>query len=159
MLPRKIFGYVHPKFKTPARNVIIVGIISLLAIAPTLELISSLINFGALIAFTFVNLSVIAHFVFKHKRYKTKKDILDYIIMPMLGAGLTGLLWINLSTESFLVGIAWTGIGFVYLLFLTKFFTKDVSSYDFGKMEDPQIIGNVAEQTKGELAEQYRGVH
>lgn len=159
MLPRKIFGYVHPKFKTPARNVIIVGIISLLAIAPTLELISSLINFGALIAFTFVNLSVIAHFVFKHKRYKTKKDILDYIIMPMLGAGLTGLLWINLSTESFLVGIAWTGIGFVYLLFLTKFFTKDISSYDFGKMEDPQIIGNVAEQTKGELAEQYRGVH
>ncbi|RKJ32329.1 APC family permease, partial [Butyricicoccus sp. 1XD8-22] len=63
VLPKRLFGYVHPKFRTPFFNVIFVGIVSLLAMGPSLELISAVINFGALIAFTFVNLSVIAYFV------------------------------------------------------------------------------------------------
>lgn len=86
----------------PAWNVILVGLVSLLAITPSLELISSFINFGALIAFTFVNLSVIAFFVFRKKRYKTAKDVFSYLVMPLAGAGLTGVLWSNLQkTPSF----------------------------------------------------------
>lgn len=73
VLPRRLFGYVHPKFRTPAFNVILVGAVSLLAIAPSLELISAVINFGALIAFTFVNLSVIAYFVFRKKDIKQQR--------------------------------------------------------------------------------------
>ncbi|MED4207595.1 APC family permease, partial [Neobacillus mesonae] len=90
VLPKRLFGYVHPKFRTPAFNVILVGVVSLLAIAPSLELISSFINFGALIAFTFVNLSVIAYFIFRQKRYKTGKDLFSYLVMPILGAASTG---------------------------------------------------------------------
>src|SRR5699024_12611675 len=71
MLPRKTFGYVHPKYRTPAFTVLLTGVVSLGAIGPDLELIASVINFGALIAFTFVNLSVIAYFVVNKKRYKT----------------------------------------------------------------------------------------
>lgn len=140
VLPKKVFGYVHPKFKTPAFNVILVGIVSLFAITPTLELISSLINFGALIAFTFVNLSVIAHFAVKNKRFKTGKDFFNYIIMPLLGAGFTGLLWINLSSESLIGGIIWFSIGVIYMVFLTKFFTKDIKSFDF---EETEKIENI----------------
>lgn len=131
VLPKKLFGYVHPKFRTPAFNVILVGVISLLAIAPSLELVSSVINFGALIAFTFVNLSVIAYFVFRQKRYKTAKDIFSYLIMPIIGAGSTGILWSNLHADALIGGLAWAGIGFIYMLFQTKFFKLKIADFAF----------------------------
>ncbi|NHM33552.1 APC family permease [Bacillus sp. C11] len=131
VLPKKLFGYVHPKFRTPSFNVILVGIVSLLAIAPSLELISSFINFGALIAFTFVNLSVIAHFVFRLKKYKTGKDFFAYIIMPILGAGSTGILWYNLQKDALIGGIVWVVIGFIYMLIQTRFFRLKIADFAF----------------------------
>src|SRR5699024_11016145 len=119
-LPRKAFGYVSPRFRTPVFTIVLTGVVSLAAIGPDLELIASVINFGALIAFTFVNLSVIAYFVFRKKRYKTGKDIFNYIIMPTIGALFTGLLWINLQMDAFIGGITWVIVGFIYILFLTK---------------------------------------
>src|SRR5699024_8716718 len=56
----RFFAHVHPRFRTPVYTVIFVGVVSLLAVAPSLELVAAVINFGALIAFTFVNLAVIA---------------------------------------------------------------------------------------------------
>ena len=131
VLPKRFFGYVHPTFRTPAFNVIIVGLVSLLAIAPSLELISSFINFGALIAFTFVNLSVIAYFIFRKKRYKTGKDIFSYLIMPILGAGSTGILWVNLQADALIGGIVWVIIGFLYLLIQTRFFKVNMADFAF----------------------------
>jgi putrescine importer len=140
VLPKKLFGYVHPKFQTPAFNVILVGVISLLAITPSLELVSSFINFGALIAFTFVNLSVIAHFVFRHKRFKTAKDIFSYLIMPLLGAGSTGILWSNLQKDALIGGIIWAVIGLVYLLVQIKFFKIKTADIDFDDKEQPSAL-------------------
>lgn len=39
---------------------------------------TALINFGALVAFTFVNLSVISQFWIREKRNKTLKDHFNY---------------------------------------------------------------------------------
>ncbi len=135
VLPKKLFGYVHPKFRTPAFNAILVGVVSLLAIAPSLELISSFINFGALIAFTFVNLSVIAYFVIRKKRYKTAKDIFNYLFMPILGAGLTGILWYNLQMDALIGGLVWVAIGFIYMLFQTKFFKVGIADFGLDEAE------------------------
>jgi putrescine importer len=135
VLPKKLFGYVHPKFRTPSFNVILVGFVSLLAIAPSLELISSFINFGALIAFTFVNLSVIAYFVFRLKKYKTSKDFFAYIIMPILGAGSTGILWYNLQKDALIGGIVWVVIGFIYMVFQTRFFKVKISDFAFDEAD------------------------
>lgn len=122
VFPRQMFGYVHPRFQTPAFNIILVGAVSLLAITPSLELISSVINFGALIAFTFVNLSVIAYFFIGQKRSASPGDIFRYLIMPLIGAGLTGILWFYLSYDALVGGITWLAIGVVYMAFITKFF-------------------------------------
>src|SRR5699024_12191314 len=116
MLSRTTFGYVHPKYSTPAFTVLLTGVVSLGAIGPDLELIASVINFGALIAFTFVNLSVIAYFVVKKKRYKTGRDFFKYLIMPTIGAFATGILWYHLSADAFLGGTVWLVIGFIYVL-------------------------------------------
>ena len=74
VLPKKFFGYINPKTHTPTFNIVLTGAVSLLAMAFTLEIISAFINYGALIAFTAVNVSVIAWFAIKQKRYKTPKE-------------------------------------------------------------------------------------
>jgi putrescine importer len=122
VFPKKWFGYIHPKWQTPAFNVILVGAVSLLAIFFDLVMAASLINFGALIAFTFVNLSVINHFVIREKKHKTVKGFLNYLVLPLIGAGLVGVLWVNLETSSFMLGLGWAAIGFGYLLYITNAF-------------------------------------
>lgn len=52
----------NSKWRTPALNVIMVGIVALSALFFDLVTATALINFGALVAFTFVNLSVFNHF-------------------------------------------------------------------------------------------------
>ena len=56
---------------------------------------TALINFGALVAFTFVNLSVISQFWIREKRNKTLKDHFQYLFLPMCGALTVGALWVN----------------------------------------------------------------
>ncbi|MGP7818358.1 APC family permease [Niallia sp. 01092] len=136
ILPKKVFGYVHSKLRTPVLNILIVGLVSLSAIFFDLGTATSFINFGALIAFTFVNLSVIAHFAVRKKKHKTTKELFNYIIMPLLGAGAIAILWLNLEKNSFIVGISWAVIGFVYLLIITKFFKVNPGKISFNEMDE-----------------------
>ncbi|EYT52270.1 Putrescine importer PuuP [Leucobacter sp. UCD-THU] len=130
VLPKRFFGYINPKTHTPTFNIVLTGAISLLAAAFTLEQIADFINFGALIAFTFVNLSVIAWFAIRKGLRKTPKDIFNYIVMPAIGTIMTGILWAFLSGYSLAGGLTWTALGFIYLLFLTKGFRRPVASFD-----------------------------
>lgn len=143
-LPRKAFGYVSPRFRTPVFTIVLTGVVSLAAIGPDLELIASVINFGALIAFTFVNLSVIAYFVFRKKRYKTGSDIFHYIVMPTIGALFTGVLWMYLQLDAFIGGAVWVVVGFIYILFLTKGFTRNLDI----EFDDPGDIEQDSESKK-----------
>lgn len=136
--PAKLFAYVHPTFRTPVFTVGVVGVVSLLAITPSLELVASMINFGALIAFTFVNLSVIAYFVVRKKRYRTPRDVFHYLVLPLIGAGMTGVLWAFLHPEALTFGLIWTAAGVVYLALLTKGFRLKVA--DFVLEEAPADI-------------------
>ncbi|MCS3427789.1 putrescine importer [Mycolicibacterium mucogenicum 261Sha1.1M5] len=130
VLPKKFFGYINPKTHTPTFNIVLTGAVSLLAMAFTLEIISAFINYGALIAFTAVNVSVIAWFAIKQKRYKTPKDFFSYVVMPGIGMILTGVLWANLHLDALIGGVAWTVLGLIYLVFLTKGFRRKVSAFD-----------------------------
>lgn len=121
---RKIFGYVHPTWYTPAANIIIVGLVALSAYFFDLETAITLINFGALIAFTFVNLSVISFFFIKQQRNRSLKDIALYLVSPSIGALMIGILWLNLAKISLILGITWGALGFLYMLYLTKGFSQ-----------------------------------
>ncbi|WP_078409489.1 APC family permease [Priestia abyssalis] len=135
VFPKKWFGYIHPKWQTPAFNAILVGIVSLSAIFLDLVMATSLINFGALIAFTFVNLSVINHFVIREKEHKTIKGFINYLVLPLIGAGLVGVLWVNLETSSFILGLSWAAIGFCYLLYITKAFRSAPPQFEMEKTQ------------------------
>lgn len=130
VLPKRVFGYINPKTQTPTFNIILVGAVSLLAMAFSLELISAFINFGALIAFTFVNISVIAWFAIRKGRRRTPKDIVSFIVLPGIGMILTGILWVNLHADALIGGVIWAVIGFAYLLVITRGFTRKVAAFD-----------------------------
>jgi putrescine importer len=120
-IPR-FLSYIHPRFLTPTHAVLIVGVVSLLAVKFTLEFISAMINFGALIAFTVVNLTVIVYYAFRLKQRSTPKEIFRNIVLPFIGMCLTGVLWVNLHADALLYGAIWLAIGIILLFFMTRFF-------------------------------------
>ena len=68
ILPRKVFGHVSVRFATPTFAILVVSVISLLALWIDLTVLIALVSFGALVAFSAVNLSVIKHYFFDQKR-------------------------------------------------------------------------------------------
>lgn len=129
------FAVVHPRFFTPANSIVFVGVVSLLAISFNLDFVASLINFGALIAFTFVNLTVIAYFAYRKRLVSSGKQLLTNILLPVLGVASTLVLWINLSSESMRYGLIWFAIGVVALLVITRFLRKPMTT----KVDEEEI--------------------
>ena len=123
----RFFGYLHPSFQTPAWSIIFVGVVSLFAIGFNLDFVASLINFGALIAFTFVNLTVIAYFAFRRREVSGARQIFRNIVLPGLGVLFTVLLWVYLSAESTRYGVIWFVVGIVVLVWLTRFFRRPLT--------------------------------
>ena len=120
LVPKRVFASVHPRRHTPVGSVIVVGLVSLLAISPSLELISSMINFGALVAFTFVNLSVIAYFVWRRREYRTPKQVATNLVLPLVGTAMTGVLWSFLHKDALIAGIVWAVVGVIYAIVLKR---------------------------------------
>ncbi|MGE5380503.1 MAG: APC family permease [Methylocystaceae bacterium] len=123
VLPKKIFAYLHPKTRVPAYTIIILAVIAVVGASQDMGTIITMINFGALTAFMFVNLSVIAHYYIKEHR-RSGAETFKYLIVPALGFVTCFLLFISLSTNAKIAGTIWVSIGILYILFSTKFFTK-----------------------------------
>ncbi|WP_330219164.1 APC family permease [Peribacillus butanolivorans] len=122
-LPKRFFGTLHKKYNTPVNNILVISGFSLLALVLSLTLVASFINFGAFLAFTCVNLSVIFYYFIKNKQRSFKGTIL-YLIIPLIGAVLDLWLLVNLDIHSKVLGGIWFVLGFVYMLVLTKGFKE-----------------------------------
>jgi putrescine importer len=121
VLPNKFFGVVWSKFHTPVLNILLAGVIGLGAIFLSVTTSTSFINFGAFTAFTLVNLSVIAYF-FRHRR--DRLNPLRYVVIPLIGALIDVALLTQLDKDALILGLSWLGIGIIYLLVLTRGFTR-----------------------------------
>jgi putrescine importer len=137
MHPAKLFAYIHPRTHTPVYAVIAVGLVSLLAITPSLELVSSMINFGALVAFSFVNLSVIAYFVWRRREYRTAKQVATNIALPLTGFAMTAVLWSFLHKEALMIGLAWAAIGIIYAVVLSKITGRKLTDVALDENQSP----------------------
>jgi putrescine importer len=123
VLPRRLLGRLHERFATPANATLLVGAISFVALVISLELAAAVISFGALAAFSMVNLSVIKHYLVDQRERGTQA-VVRYGVIPVIGFGLTVWLWTSLSAITFQVGFAWLGLGLVYLVYLTRGFQR-----------------------------------
>jgi putrescine importer len=100
VLPRRILGYIQPRFHTPVFGIALIGIVGLAALFLDVTTSTSFINFGAFSAFTLVNLSLIAHFL-RH--------------WPQ-GVGL--------DINAKIIGVVWLVIGVALLAWLTRGFRE-----------------------------------
>ncbi|WP_414858697.1 APC family permease [Paenibacillus sp. Soil724D2] len=115
ILPKRVFGSLHPKFNTPVTNIVIVSVVSLLALVISLDNAVKFVNFGALTAFFFVNISVIAQKYIKDKQ-RSPKQTFFFLIMPLIGAGFIGYLLSLLDKDALWMGGVWLLAGIVYHL-------------------------------------------
>jgi len=122
VINKKIFGHISPKNFTPSYNIMIVGAVALCAGFMNLDTVISLISFGALTAFTFVNLSVISRYALRDGRTKNLKDILNFVVIPLMGFISICALWLEIEDTSLKYGLWWAMFGVLYLGYKTKGF-------------------------------------
>lgn len=124
-LPKKFFGYINPKFKTPSRNILLTSAVGLLAIVFQNSLMNamSLVSFGALLGFILTNVCVIVRFWVKD-RERGGASIIKYVIIPVLAALVCIYLWISLPMMAKIVGFSWLAIGIIVLAVKTKGFRE-----------------------------------
>ena len=129
VIHKRFFGHISPKSFTPSYNSVLVGAVALTAGFLNLEYVVALISFGALTAFSFVNLSVLAEYVWRQQRWHTVGDVLRYIVTPVLGFMSVGAMWLKVEMTSLTSGLIWGSIGLLYLGIVTGGFHSTAPQY------------------------------
>jgi len=116
----KLVAKVHPKFGTPWIATIISGLVStIIAISISLDLLVSLVNFGALSAFILLHFAVLYYFGLK------KKTIIK-VIPSIIGVIILGFIWYGLSIDAKILGLSWLIVWIIYTAILTVGFRKKI---------------------------------
>ncbi|KRE30489.1 APC family permease [Agromyces sp. Soil535] len=122
-LPRRVFGYISARFHSPVVNIVLIGVVGLVALFLDVATSTSFINFGAFTAFTMVNLSVIVYF-FKRRREGTHLNVALYVVLPVIGAIVTAYLLTQLDVNAIVLGVSWLVLGIIVLALVTKGFRR-----------------------------------
>lgn len=122
LLPRRL-GLLHRRFFTPAYATLLVSVFSLGCLFIDLTTAASVVSFGALIAFSMVNLSVTKHYFVDQKRRGTAA-IFGFVLLPLTGFALTLWLWTSLSPSSLAIGGIWLVLGVIFLAYRTRGFRQ-----------------------------------
>ncbi|WP_104116868.1 APC family permease [Arthrobacter sp. B1805] len=123
VLPPKVFGFLHARFRTPVTNIVITGIVGLVAVFLDVATSTSFINFGAFTAFTLVNVAVIAYYL-REKRTGRRLNPVSYVVIPAVGALVDAFLLTQLDSTAIMLGLGWLAIGIVVLAVITRGFRK-----------------------------------
>ena len=133
-LPKRFFGAIDAKRHIPRNNVLFLGVFSLAGalVLPAIageatgfELASSLLNFGALIAFMGVNSAAFVRFF-----WRAEKKTIASFAMPTLGFLVCLLLWWNLAPQAKILGIGWMAVGLAFGAWKTRGFQANLIDFD-----------------------------
>jgi APA family basic amino acid/polyamine antiporter len=121
LLPKKIFGTLHPKYKTPYKTSIVTAlVVSLVAAFTPIDDISKMVNIGTLLAFIVVCASV---WIMRRKeplRVRPFKVPMINIVAP-LGIIVNAGMMLTLGTMNWLRLILWLALGLViYFVYSRK---------------------------------------
>lgn len=141
-LPKRIFGWLHPRFHTPAINLVLTGLVGLIALTLSVATSTSFINFGAFTAFAFVNISVVATYV--RERQVKQRNALAWVVMPIIGLGVIIWLMTHLDWKALALGGGWAVLGFCWLLWLTRGFRRPPP--EMAVIEDDEDLGGAGRE-------------
>ncbi|MHC8301519.1 APC family permease [Pseudomonas sp. ZS1P83] len=130
VLPKSFFGTLHERFGTPVNSILLCAVVALLALKLDVTTSTSFINFGAFLAFSLVNLSVIFHYWIGGEN-KGLREFVLFLLFPFIG--LVADLWLMVSLDHLAIylGLSWLAIGVVYLAVLTGGFRRQPPEMDF----------------------------
>lgn len=121
LLPFKLFGKIHPTFKTPFRSTILVGfIVSIVASLTPIDKVSEMCSMGTLLAFAMIALAVL---VLRYKQPHLERPF-RVPLLPLvstLGVGFNIFLMFFVRKDTWIAFLIWTSIGIlVYFLYSKK---------------------------------------
>jgi putrescine importer len=135
VLPKRVFGEISRRFHSPVVNLVIIGLVGLIAIFLDVATSTSFINFGAFLAFTMVNIAVIVYY-FRRRREGTALNPLLYLVIPAIGALVTLYLLTRLDSNAILLGLAWLALGVIVLAVITRGFRRSTPEIDYSEVEE-----------------------
>src|SRR6202167_1389868 len=113
LLPKRFFAAVHPKFRTPWKNTILVGLLAAVVGSVTpIEDIGKMVNIGTLLAFVIVSISVMV------LRYTSPTQPRPFRtpwvpLVPILGVIANGYMMLKLGLWNWIRLVGWLLIGLV----------------------------------------------
>jgi amino acid transporter len=133
VIPKKFFGYLHPKTGSPILNEWLVGVLAYVAVLTIpWERAAEIVTFGALLAFTAVNLVALAHFWYSPTAGARRNFFVDAFV-PSFGAVFCFVLLMGLQPWTKYAGLAWLGIGLIYASYRTRMFTLRPKLFNFNE--------------------------
>jgi APA family basic amino acid/polyamine antiporter len=121
LLPKKFFAAIHPKFRTPWKNTILVGLLAAVVGSVTpIDDIGRMVNIGTLLAFVIVSVSVMV------LRYTNPSQPRPFRtpwvpLIPILGVISNGYMMLKLGMWNWIRLVVWLGIGLiVYFAYSVK---------------------------------------
>jgi APA family basic amino acid/polyamine antiporter len=121
LLPKKFFAAIHPKFRTPWKNTILVGLLAAIVGSLTpIDDIGRMVNIGTLLAFVIVSVSILV------LRYTNPDQPRPFRtpwvpLVPILGVVANGYMMLRLGMWNWIRLVAWLAIGLiVYFTYSVK---------------------------------------
>jgi len=116
MLPRAL-AHVGAKRQVPDRAILLVATVTLalgVTLVNQLELLTSMVSFGALTGFLALHLSVMIHFMVRRRSRRWVR----HLVVPATGFLLVGYALINTQANAKIAGLCWLGVGLLTALAL-----------------------------------------
>jgi amino acid transporter len=120
---------VHPKFKTPYISTITVAIVSFivgLAFENHIDILTNIVNFGALTGFLLLHVSVINHYMIRQK----SRQFFKHLVFPIIGLLVIGYVLYGMDHLALKVGVTWIVVGILYNLIMVRVFKVKETTLD-----------------------------
>jgi amino acid transporter len=118
VLPRGL-AHVNERRRVPERAIFLVAGVTLvlgLILVGKLELLTSMVAFGALLGFLLLHLSVIVHFMWRQR----SRNWLRHLVAPAIGFCIIAFVLWNAEINAKIAGGCWIAVGVVVLLMLRR---------------------------------------
>jgi basic amino acid/polyamine antiporter, APA family len=124
LLPRKFFAEIHPKYRTPYKNTILVGVLAAIVGSVTpIDDIGKMVNIGTLLAFVIVCIAVM---ILRNTNPDQPRPFRTpwVPVVPILGIAFNGYMMYKLGLPNWIRLFVWLAIGLVIYFTYSRFHSR-----------------------------------